>query len=262
MPAAKKAKQSQTIGDLTKKVSQIKTSQLVYILLLVAFFLIGYLVARVQLLEKGGAAGTNQAAQAPSQQQGANQGTGQAPKTVTNDDIKSWAKEVGLNTANFNSCFDSKKFQAQVDQDQKDGATAGVNGTPTFYINGIQLVGAQPFQSFKDAIDKELNGTTEASATRATVETGHLPVQGNAGAKVTLVEFSDFQCPFCERFYSDAYQQIKKEYVDTGKVKIYFRHFPLVQLHPMATPFALAAECANDQGQFWKFHDKIFTSQK
>lgn len=259
MPAARKTKNSQTIGDLVGKLSKIKTSQLVYVLLLVAFFLIGYLVARVQLLEKGTTGTNNQAAQAPSQD--TNQGAGQGQKTVTNDDIKKWAKEVGLNTGNFNSCFDSKKFQAQVDGDQKEGSTAGVNGTPTFYVNGIQLVGAQPFQSFKDVIDKELNGTADASATRTTVDTGHLPILGNSNAKVTLVEFSDFQCPFCERFYSDAYQQIKKEYVDTGKVKVYFRHFPLVQLHPMATPFALASECANEQGQFWKFHDKIFTSQ-
>lgn len=86
---------------------------------------------------------------------------------------------------------------------------------------------------------------------------GHLPVKGNANAKVTMVEFSDFECPFCGRFYEDTLPQIIKEYVDTGKLKIYFRHYPL-SFHPKAVPLALASECANDQGAFWKMHDKIF----
>lgn len=257
MATAKKTKKAQTLGDLTSKISQIKTSQLVYILLLVAVFLVGYLIARVQLLEKGAGSGSNnQAAQAPSQQ-----GNQAAPQAKTKDDVKRWAKEAGLDTGKFNSCFDGEKFKAQVDGDQKDGATAGVNGTPTFYVNGIELVGAQPFEAFKDVIDKELNGQTPSSTVRKTVDGGRLPVLGDQNAKITIVEFSDFECPFCKRFFDSSYQQIKKEYIDSGKAKLYFRHFPLTQIHPMATPFAIASECANEQGQFWKFHDKIFTSQ-
>lgn len=86
---------------------------------------------------------------------------------------------------------------------------------------------------------------------------GHLPVQGNDNAKVTIVEFSDFECPFCGRFYTDTYPQLKKDYIDTGKVKLYYRHYPL-PFHPKAVPLALASECANDQGAFWKMHDMIF----
>jgi len=86
---------------------------------------------------------------------------------------------------------------------------------------------------------------------------GHLPVEGNGNAKVTIVEFSDFECPFCGRFYTDTLPQLKKEYIDTGKVKLYYRHYPL-PFHPKAVPLALAAECANDQDAFWKMHDKIF----
>lgn len=86
---------------------------------------------------------------------------------------------------------------------------------------------------------------------------GHLPVEGNNNAKVTIVEFSDFECPFCGRFYTDTLPQLKKDYIDTGKVKLYYRHYPL-PFHPKAVPLALAAECANDQDAFWKMHDKIF----
>jgi protein-disulfide isomerase len=75
--------------------------------------------------------------------------------------------------------------------------------------------------------------------------------------KVEIVEFSDFQCPFCQRFYSDAYKQIKAKYVDTGKAKFVFRHFPL-SFHQNAQKAAEAAECANRQGKFWPYHDLLF----
>lgn len=89
------------------------------------------------------------------------------------------------------------------------------------------------------------------------LDMGHFPVNGQENAPVTMIEFSDFECPFCGAFYNDTLPQIIKDYVNTGKVKIYYRHFPLA-FHPKATPLALVAECANDQGAFWKMHDKIF----
>ncbi len=87
------------------------------------------------------------------------------------------------------------------------------------------------------------------------------PVLGNKNAKLTIVEFSDFQCPFCSRFKSDALSQIKSQYIDTGKVKFVFRDFPLTSIHPMAQKAAEAAECADDQGKFWEYHDLIFDRQ-
>lgn len=85
-------------------------------------------------------------------------------------------------------------------------------------------------------------------------------VLGNADAKVTIVEYSDLECPFCRRFYEGAYQSIKKEYIDTGKAKLVFRHYPL-DFHPYARLFASAAECAGKQGRFYDMHDKIFFEQ-
>lgn len=93
------------------------------------------------------------------------------------------------------------------------------------------------------------------------VEAGHLPVLGNKDAKVTIIEFSDFQCPFCKSFFDDSLALIKKEYVDTGKAKFAYRQYPLTSIHPNAQKSAEASECANDQGKFWEYHDQLFTNQ-
>lgn len=227
--------------------TRFSQQQILYTLLLVAIFLVGYLLATVQQLKKPSSAPVAAAAPDANQQQA-------AAATFTNDDIKAWAKEVGLNTGDFNSCFEASKHQDLVDKDAADGQTAGVSGTPTFYINGTQLVGAQPYDAFKTAIDAAIAGTTGTTQ----VDTGHLPVLGDENASVTIVEFSDLECPFCEQFFKGAYPQIKKDYIDTGKVKMYYRHYPL-PFHPMAKPAANAVECANDQGKFWELHDRIFT---
>jgi len=101
-----------------------------------------------------------------------------------------------------------------------------------------------------------------APGVKVDVDKGHLPVLGNKNAKVTIIEFSDFQCPFCRRFGKDTLPQIKKEYIDTGKVQFAYRHFPLTAIHPMAVPTAQASECANEEGKFWQLHDKIFEEQE
>ena len=89
------------------------------------------------------------------------------------------------------------------------------------------------------------------------------PLEGNANAPVTIIEYSDFQCPYCGRFFSDAYPQIKQQYIATGKVKLVFKDFPLTSLHPMAEKAAEAGQCALAQGndKFWALHDKIFANQ-
>jgi len=85
------------------------------------------------------------------------------------------------------------------------------------------------------------------------------PSWGPADAPVTIVEFSDFQCPYCSRFVSQAYPEIKQQY--EGKVRFVFRDFPLSSIHPWAEKGAEAAGCANEQGKFWEYHDAIFQNQ-
>lgn len=85
------------------------------------------------------------------------------------------------------------------------------------------------------------------------------PVRGNPNAKVTVVEFADYQCPFCERFFKDAEPQIIKDYVDTGKVKYVFKNFAF--LGKESTDAANAAMCAKEQNKFWEYHDYLFSHQ-
>jgi len=87
------------------------------------------------------------------------------------------------------------------------------------------------------------------------------PVKGNPNAPVTIVEFSDFQCPFCARFFAQTLPQIQEDYIDSGKVKLVYRDFPLESIHANARAASIAAECADDQGKFWQFHDKLFEGQ-
>jgi protein-disulfide isomerase len=94
------------------------------------------------------------------------------------------------------------------------------------------------------------------------LEIGDSPAKGNEDADVIVVEFSDFQCPFCQRYYNDAYKQIQSEYVDTGKVYFVFKQFPLTSIHPQAQKAGEASLCANDQNKFWEYHDALFENQQ
>ena len=85
------------------------------------------------------------------------------------------------------------------------------------------------------------------------------PSWGPADAPVTIIEFSDFQCPFCLRFWNQTLPQIKQEYQD--KVRFVYRDFPLTGIHAWAQKAAEAAECADDQDKFWEYHDLIFANQ-
>lgn len=89
------------------------------------------------------------------------------------------------------------------------------------------------------------------------------PMLGNKNAPVTIIEFSDYECPFCGRFYIQTLPQIKAQYIDTGKVRFIYRDFPL-SFHPSAQSAAEAAECVRDKGgdeAYFKYHDKIFENQ-
>ena len=97
-------------------------------------------------------------------------------------------------------------------------------------------------------------------AERVEVSTDNDPALGEADAPVVIVEFSDFQCPYCARFAQQTFPQIKREYIDTGKVRFVFRDFPL-SFHRNAALAAEAAQCAYEQDTFWEMHDRIFTGQ-
>jgi protein-disulfide isomerase len=83
------------------------------------------------------------------------------------------------------------------------------------------------------------------------------PVLGSSSAPIVIVEFSDFQCPFCGRFARESMPELVKSYVDSGKVRIAFKNLPL-SIHPLARGAAEAAVCAQSRGRFWQFHDLMF----
>lgn len=190
----------------------------------------------------------------------------QPPAAKTESDIinglKSLASKINLDQNKFDACLDSGSQAAAVKADLDDGTKVGVNGTPAFFINGRLISGAVPFDQFKQVIEEELTGTAATSVTRQTVGVGDLPAQGSTNARVTLIEFSDYQCPFCERHFTQTELQLKKEYIDTGKVKFYYRDFPLSQIHPGAQKAAEAARCAGDQNKYWEYHDSLFQNQQ
>ncbi|MEE8423220.1 MAG: DsbA family protein [Thermodesulfobacteriota bacterium] len=98
------------------------------------------------------------------------------------------------------------------------------------------------------------------SASEASIDDD--PILGDVDAPVTLIEFSDYKCPFCARFYRDTLPRIKKDYIEKGKVRYVFRDFPILSIHPQAQKAAEAAQCSGDQGAYWEMHDRIFENQQ
>jgi protein-disulfide isomerase len=91
---------------------------------------------------------------------------------------------------------------------------------------------------------------------------GRGPSLGGERAVLTLVEFSDYQCPFCGRHARETFPQIRRDYIDTGKLKYVFRDFPLGAIHGDALKAAEAAHCAAEQGKYWQMHDRLFANQR
>lgn len=201
----------------------------------------------------------------------------QQESSISVPNLKKYAKELGLNTGKFNKCLDSGEKKTLVDNDVKYGASLGVQGTPGFFINGQFLAGAFPFQFFKEIIDKQIAGTASNDCiaysvdlqkycsdpqnkafdpTAKEIDTTKSVSTGAKNGKVTIVEFSDFECPFCIKAFPTI-EQVLKEY--KNDVTLYFKQFPLTQIHQNAEKAAEASLCALDQGKFWEFHNKLFT---
>jgi protein-disulfide isomerase len=85
--------------------------------------------------------------------------------------------------------------------------------------------------------------------------------KGSSTAKLAVIEFADFQCPFCGRHFQSTYQELQRNYVETGKLVYIFKNLPLEDIHPLALKAAEAGECAREQDKFWEMHDRLFTHQ-
>jgi protein-disulfide isomerase len=201
--------------------------------------------------------------------------------------LERYAEELKLDMGKFKAALDSGKFRGKVEADAAAGAAVGANGTPTFFVNGREFVGAQPFESFKRVIDEEMaradklltagtkrdvlyaklieEGLKSAPQAQApaeppvqNIEVGNAPVRGPKNAPVTIVAYSDFECPFCSRVVPTL-KQLEEEY--KGKIRVAFKHQPL-NFHANAKPAAMASMAAHEQGKFWEYHDKLFANQR
>jgi protein-disulfide isomerase len=188
--------------------------------------------------------------------------------------IKEAAVTLGLDGEAFNRCFDEQTTIPRIVEDYREGQALGIRGTPNFVINGHWVQGLLPVSDFTAIIDALL----------AQVETGQLPEYvvtvtpsptpstdfadepqpplGDPNAPVVIVEFSDFQCPFCRRHFLQTMPLLREQFIDTGKVQYIFKDFPLDGIHPQARKAAEAANCAARQGQYWPMHDKLFAEQE
>jgi protein-disulfide isomerase len=212
------------------------------------------------------------------------------------DSYVQWAKEAGVKDKDipaFKAGLDSHKWADKVEKDLATGTAAGFQGTPSFFVNGVLINGAQPFDQFKSTIDQELQkaqakiaaGTpknriyaemtkenkknapakkdeepTEDNKTVFKVPVGNSPQLGSPNALVTIVEFSDFQCPFCSRV-EPTLKSIRDKYGD--KVRLVWKNEPL-PFHPAAEPAAEAAmevRAAKGDKGFWDVHDRFFSNQ-
>ncbi|MEC7526140.1 MAG: thioredoxin domain-containing protein [Myxococcota bacterium] len=213
-----------------------------------------------------------------------------------------YAQQLGLDMNRYRQAMDQHTHRAAIQADQQAAGQLGARGTPAFFINGVQLMGAQPYERFNEVVTRELatarqlvRGGTAANRVYASlmagartepapepnqpskqqpqarrqpdpeavyrVPVGDAPTKGPDDALVTIVEFSEFQCPFCSRVLPTV-NQIRERYGDD--VRIAFMHNPL-PFHQNAMPAAQAAMEVQEQlgdGAFWQYHDTLFENQR
>jgi protein-disulfide isomerase len=175
------------------------------------------------------------------------------------------ALSAGLDVPAWQACRADPAMEARVIADMTLGVAAGVGGTPTFLVNGELVVGNQPASTFRTAVQAartraQATGLAAAdyfATTYPGMPVGTSPSTGPADAWVTIVEFSDFECPYCAAVQGTLQSVLSTAGSDVRHV---FKHFPL-SFHAGARPTAIAAECARAQGRFWEFHDLVFARQ-
>ena len=211
------------------------------------------------------------------------------------DHYYAWAKDAGVaDTQALRSGLESHAWAQSVDADLREGGSIGVQGTPTFFVNGFEIVGAQPFEAFQAVVDdglkaakaklaagtpadkvyaelakenraaapKDPQGDEEVEDTKTVfkVPIGTSPVRGGPNALVTIVEFADYQCPYCGRA-EDTMKALREKYGDT--LRFVFKDEPL-PFHEHAEPAAEAAlQVREEKGDaaFWLMHDALFNGQ-
>jgi protein-disulfide isomerase len=200
------------------------------------------------------------------------------------------AKEVGADPAAYEACIAAGRHEGEIERGVAAGQALGFNGTPSFRFiheesgETYTLVGAQPFDIFAQWLDALAAGEAPAQEEEAETEPPELPYwanaeglapdpdrpgytmagdpyKGNPEAKLVVVEFSDFQCPSCQRHALEAQPVLDETFVEMGEIMWVFKPLPL-RIHPQSPAAAAAAECAGDQGRFWDMYHALFEAQE
>lgn len=225
--------------------------------------IVGYAVASTDLTGITTGSSANNPPLPPS-----DSGQAQAPVTDPIQLFVDTAEAVGLDGDDFRTCVTSDKYAQKVQDEMSGGTSAGVSGTPGHFIidnktkKAIAVVGAVPISEFQSVIDglmgkSVLPATAQEAKNVPAVDVSKEHVRGNPNASITIVEYSDFQCPFCQRDFATL-NAILEQYGDD--VNLVYRHYPL-SFHQNAQKAAEASECAAELGgndTFWEFHDAIF----
>lgn len=207
------------------------------------------------------------------------------------DIFASLAADLGLDDDAFAACYQSSEQDDRVQANVEEAIALGVGSTPSFFFNGYLASGALPFDSFEQIVTWGENGELAAQV-EANVRAAYAAQQaqlqqqqqqqqvpptpagpvdvptdevafaiGSPDAPITIVEYTDYQCPFCSRHFAEVYPQLMTQYVETGLVRYVFKDFPLTSIHPQAVAAAEAARCAGEQNAYLEMHDALFANQ-
>lgn len=189
--------------------------------------------------------------------------------SITPKNLIQYAKELKLKTRPFKKQLNNERLKQEILSEMMEAKGFGVTTAPTFFINGRKLVGARSLQDFKRIIDIELGLSQEPDSRLVqrkqtpfidmdSIRLDGSPWKGDLNAAITIVEYSDFQCPYCARVVATIAQLIQN---NPGKIKWVFKHYPLPN-HPDSPLAHAAALAAGEQGKFWEMHDLIFKNQR
>jgi protein-disulfide isomerase len=204
-------------------------------------------------------------------------------RDVSPERIREWAGPLGIDVARMNAAVESGKLKARVAAEQALVVGLGATGTPASFINGRFVSGSKDFAYFARRIDEEIawaragnrpafaigknvaelkparkDGGRPDPGKRHDVKPGTTPARGAASAKVDIVLWTDYQCPFCKRIEPELAQALADH---PDAVRMFVRQNPL-KMHADAMPAAQAALAANEQGKFWQMHEKLFENPK
>jgi protein-disulfide isomerase len=201
------------------------------------------------------------------------------------------AAELDLDVDAFDTCLVDDRLAEGVQANVDEAQALGIGGTPFFFVDGYAMTGAQPYEVFEvvvelaedDALGQVLEEQArqayaamlaqQAAAAQPTPALPNEPVDvplgdahaiGDPDAPVTIVEYTDYQCPFCARHAQQTFGQIADELIESGQVRYVFKALPLDQIHPQAALAAEAARCAGAQeaDKFVAMHDRLFEEQR